>query len=66
MPLRCSAAFLYQELNVLLYIQYSQEEVVADTAEEEVPPPEPESEEMKQLRDLIQVAMGSELKLVRI
>ena len=34
--------------------------------EEEAPAPEPESEEMKQLRDMIQVAMGAELKQVRV
>ena len=38
----------------------------ADAVEEEEPAPEPESEEMKQLRDLIQVAMGAELKQVGI
>ena len=38
----------------------------ADAVEEEEPAPEPESEEMKQLRDLIQVAMGAELKQVCI
>ncbi|KAL5266084.1 hypothetical protein ACHWQZ_G006662 [Mnemiopsis leidyi] len=39
-----------------------QEEVEAETVEEEEPAPELESEEMKQLRDMIQVAMGAELK----